>query len=187
MKEKFIALDIGNICVSLRYDKCLNALGLGLNVKIPDSFIFAVKNLEIGNISTDEWLNEFQEITNHRFSDRKLMLAYNEIIGDEFIETSEFVQDAVQKGYKIIFFSNISEIHAFEIFRKLSFAHLVSGSIFSYEVKSCKPDIGMYQKFEEIYERPVLYIDDMAENRETAENLNWKTKAKIPNIEELFV
>jgi HAD superfamily hydrolase (TIGR01509 family) len=185
-QSKVIALDIGNVCVSLRYDKCFRALNLPEDTKVPDSFLETVYKLETGRITVKKWLEQFRTVTDGKFSDRELVSAYNQILGKEIDATSEFVKAAAAKGFRVIFFSNISEIHALAVYEKLSFSHLITGAVFSYETGYMKPEKEIYERFMELYGTPVLFIDDKEENRSAAEKLNWKTKETVPSPGNFF-
>ena len=184
--KKLIALDIGNVCVSLRYDKCFRALKQSPDIKVPESFLKTITLLETGKISVQQWLDEFSDLTKGEFSKKELIAAYNQILGAEIETTAEFVRQAVSRGFRVIFFSNISEVHAVEIYEKLSFAHLITGAVFSYEVGYMKPAPQIYEKFTELYGTPALFIDDKEENRNAAEQLNWKTEETVPVSEDFF-
>ena len=180
--KQLIALDIGNVCVKLRYDQCLTALGYPQDIHIPLEFIEVINNYECGNITTKDWLQEFQKLTQFKFSDIELIKAYNLILGEENKNTREFVENTVATGGRVIFFSNISEIHAHCIFSNLSFAHLITGGIFSFNVGAQKPHKTMYESFEKQFGKPTLYLDDKAENLEAAVKFaSWKVK-QIGNL-----
>jgi FMN phosphatase YigB (HAD superfamily) len=183
---KFIALDIGNVCVSLRYDKCFDALNLSHDTEVPESFISILNLLERGKISIDSWLNNFSSVTGGKFTKKELIVAYNRILGEEIAQTAEFVREAVKHNFRVIFLSNISEVHAIEIYERLSFAHLISGAVFSYEVGYMKPELQIYEKFSELYGKPELFIDGKKENRHTAQLLGWNTVEAVPCTETLL-
>ena len=175
--KQLIALDIGNVCVKLRYDQCLKVLGYPKDIHIPQDFINVINNYECGRITTKNWLKEFQKLTQFQFSDIQLIKAYNLILGKENKEIQKLVKNTVRAGGRIIFFSNISEIHAHCIYSTLSFAHLISGAIFSFDVGEQKPHKAMYEKFEQKFGKPTLYLDDKMENLKAAVKFgSWKIK-----------
>jgi len=49
-----------------------------------------------------------------------------------------------------------------------------------------KPAPQIYEKFTELYGTPALFIDDKEENRNAAEQLNWKTEETVPVSEDFF-
>ena len=59
------------------------------------------------------------------------------------------------------------------MYAKLSFAHLISGAITSFEVGKQKPHAAMYRAFEEKYGIPALYIDDRENNIQAGLNYGW--------------
>ena len=176
IRKELIALDIGNVCVCLNYDKCLETLGYDSSM-IPLSFIHTINAYECGKITTAEWLQEFRKITENKFSNIELIKAYNIILGEEIASTRELVEKTVLGGGRVIFFSNISEVHANHIFSSLSFSHLISGTIFSFQAKVQKPHINIYKSFEKKYGKPTLYLDDKVENLQAARTYNsWKVQ-----------
>ena len=77
-ERKIIALDIGNVCVSIHPERVIARMNL-----FPTPEILAVSaRLECGLISEREWLDFFHEKTGHRLNDDEMIDAWNLIIGD---------------------------------------------------------------------------------------------------------
>lgn len=173
MENKIIALDIGNVCLRITPERCAEALGYKPDVGIPENLLKSVEDLEHGKISEQQWLQDFQQITGNRFSDDELRSAYNLIIAEEIIGMKEFLRQKAEAGYRIIFFSDTSEIHLNCILRKLSFANLISGGIYSFEVGAHKPSPKMYEAFEKTFGKPDLYLDDKPDNIAAGKERGW--------------
>ncbi len=171
--EKIIALDIGGVCVQLRYDLCFNYFGFDAGMKIPDELMYAIDQMERGKISESEWLKIFQQVTGGRYTDDQLRYGYNLIIGEEIPGMPELVKEITDSGCRFVFFSDSSEIHIMHTYRKLPFANLISGGIFSYDAKAKKPEPGMYEAFEAQYGKPFFYLDDKPENVAAAAERGW--------------
>ena len=128
---KCIALDIGGVCIRLDIEKALQALGYADATDIPMEFIAATDMLEKGMMTEADWLTVFQEITGKNFSGRELRDAWAMIIGETIPGMPELARELTAAGYKLVFFSDTSEIHMQEVYRNLSFANLVTGCISS--------------------------------------------------------
>ena len=173
-KQPTIALDIGNVCISIHPERCFSSLGITSGTKVPEQFIQAVYKMETGQITEDEWLIFFKNATNSAYSKNQLRKAYIEILGDEIKGTSNFIRFAVDAGYRIIFFSDTSPIHIHDIYRNLSYANLITGGVFSFDAGKLKPHRAMYEQYENLYDIPTIYIDDKSENIEAAKQRGWE-------------
>ena len=172
---KVIALDIGGVCIRLHCEKALNTLGITNIQDIPVEFTNATNMLEKGIITTAEWVNFIRYLSTNRFSEHDLKTAYKMKIGQTIEGMHELAQELVKSGYKLTFFSDTSEIHIQEVYRNLSFANLVTGSVLSYKVGHKKPDDAMYEAFENEYGKPVFYVDDLPANVKAGEKKGWNS------------
>ena len=108
--RKLIALDIGNVCVSIHPERVIARMKL-----FPTPEILAVSaKLECGLISEREWLDFFHQKTQHRFSDDEMIDAWNLIIGETVPGMSEAVRAALRNGYRFVFLSDVSRFHLTE-------------------------------------------------------------------------
>ena len=172
---KVIALDIGGVCIRLHCKKALNTLGI-TNIKdIPVEFTNATNMLEKGIITSVEWANVIRYLTENRFSEHELRTAWSMIIGQTIEGMQELAQELVDAGCKLVLFSDTSEIHMQEVYRNLSFANMITGCIFSYEVGVKKPDEAMYKAFENEYGKPVFYADNCPANIEGGQREGWNS------------
>ncbi|MFA6716358.1 MAG: HAD family hydrolase [Victivallales bacterium] len=170
-----IALDIGGVCLKLHPEKTFAALGLTETTPLPVEFTALTDMLERGMITGNEWLIVFRHLTGNKFSGKELRSAWGMIIGEAIEGMPELARELVEAGYKLVFFSDTSEIHMQEVYRKLPFANLVTGCILSYEVGHKKPDRKMYAAFEKEYGKPVFYVDDHSANVESGERCGWNS------------
>jgi FMN phosphatase YigB (HAD superfamily) len=172
--NKFIALDIGGVCIKLRHGQCLEYLGFSDDLsQVPGELLAAIDRLERGTIPESEWLEVFQKNTGNRFSDEQLCYAWNLIIGEDMDGMPELIREITELGYSFIFFSDTSRLHIMDAYRKISFVHLISGHIYSYDVGAKKPEQGMYEAFEKTYGKPCFYLDDKPENIAGGERHGW--------------
>lgn len=170
---KTIALDIGNVCMEIHLENCLEALQVKWNAWLPNELLDATDAMECGALSEKEWLAIFASSTDEKFSSVKLKEAYNAIIGAEIRETRAFVEMATKAGYRVIFFSDTSQIHLDHVFANLSFAHLITGGVYSFEVGAKKPEPAMFAEFENRFGPPSLYLDDKIENIRMGLDAGW--------------
>lgn len=172
---KVIALDIGGVCINLHHKEALKTLGIMSLEDVPVEFTTATNMLERGVITAVEWSNVIRYLTENRFSEQELRAAWSMIIGQAIKGMQELARELTDAGYKLAFFSDTSEIHMQEVYRNLSFANLVTGSIYSYEVGAKKPDNTMYEAFENKYGKPVFYTDDHPANVEAGQKKGWNS------------
>jgi FMN phosphatase YigB (HAD superfamily) len=156
-------------------DRCLGFLGLSSLEEVPVEFMVAVDKMERGLIDQEEWLKVFQEVSEGRFSDDELIYAWNLLIGEEIEGMAGLVSKITEEGFRFIYFSDTSKPHILHMYRNLSFAHLVSGGVFSYDVGAKKPEDGMYEAFEREYGVPCFYLDDRECNVEAGSKRGWKS------------
>lgn len=189
-KTATIALDIGNVCIKIDPERCFTALGLNpATEEVPPQLLNAIKKMEEGRISEAEWLDTFYNVTQGRFSKDELREAYVKILGEEIEGIADFIREAISRKIRLIFFSDTSPIHINHIYRNLSFAHLISGGVFSYETGAQKPDIRMYEEYERKYGKPLLYLDDKPENINTGKQFGWNAILfnGIKSVEKYFL
>jgi len=167
---------------------CMEFLGYSDMTQIPQDFLDAVDQMERGELSEQGWLAVFQKVTENRFSDDELRYAWNLLIGDDMEGMPELVKEITDLGYRFVFFSDTSELHILHMYRKLSFAHLVSGKIYSYDVGAKKPEAKMYEVFEKTFGKPCFYLDDRPSNIEAARKRGWQSHlfADAKNFREDF-
>jgi HAD superfamily hydrolase (TIGR01509 family) len=170
---KTIALDIGNVCLKIQPERCFESLKINSPCKLPPELLEAIVKMETGLTGEAEWLTIFQAVTNNKFSDNELRKAYTNILGEEISGMADFLKKAVSKNIRIIFFSDTSPIHLNHIYRNLSFANLISGGVFSFDTGQLKPNPEMYEKYEQQYGKPILYIDDKPENINAGKKTGW--------------
>jgi len=174
-KFKTIALDIGNVCLKIYPERCFETLKIPISTEIPFNLMESITKMEEGIIGEQKWLQTFHHVTENKFSDNELRKAYTNILGEEIDGISNFIKNAISKNIRIIFFSDTSPIHINHIYRNLSFAHLISGGIFSFDVGVRKPNNKMYEIYEQKYGKPILYLDDKLENINAGKKAGWNS------------
>ena len=176
MTNKVIALDIGNVCCNIDKDTWLKKLNIRVgNIALRKELNAKKTELELGIIDEDEFLAELNDLTEKSFSKNELTAIYCTIIEDEIDGMNDLINDLADSGFKIMFFSDTSSLHLNEVYSRLSFANLIIGGVFSFEVGAFKPDIKMFEEFEKRYGKPEIYIDDLEKNCIIAKEYGWNT------------
>ena len=173
--NKIIALDIGGVCLHLRHDLCCRYFGFNGISAIPQEVFASIEKFERGLIDEQEWLAKFRQATGGRFTDNEMIEGWNLIIGDDIAGMPELMQELIESGYRLVFFSDTSSSHLLEVYRKLSFANLVTGGIFSFKTQAKKPNSAMYEVFEAQYGKPCFYVDDLPDNIQGGIRRGWNS------------
>lgn len=177
-ENKVIALDIGGVCIQLQHELAASNWGIRSLAELPPPFLEACAQLECGTISDGEWLSVCRETMPERngAGDGEIYAAFNSVVGTDIPGMATLARRLVDDGWRLVYFSNTSRMHALEVARKLSFAPLVTGAVYSYDAGCMKPDPRIYEIFEENYGVPAFYFDDRAENIEAGLKRNWNSR-----------
>lgn len=170
---KIAALDIGGVCISIHPELIIKRLGLWTGIFQSKKIMALCNRLETGKISSEEWLNLFDDFTKRKYSRAELLAIWNTMLGDSLPGMADAVRDAIRRGWRFIYFSNTSELHMAHFLRTNDFCHLITGAVFSYEAGSMKPDAGIYERFEALYGVPDVYFDDRQENVDAGLARGW--------------
>ena len=171
-KRPVVALDIGNVCIQLHQEEFKLLRGVPLDMPAPPAFRKVFRDLETGQISEEEWLDAFYELTERKIPRAKLMKIWLDIIGDNIPGMPEAVTSLADR-FRFCYLSDTSRLHMDMVVRKNKFAHLVTGGVFSYEAHCFKPEAGMFELFEARYGVPCAYFDDVPKNVEGARARGW--------------
>ena len=88
-------------------------------------------------------------------------------------DTSDFLKDLKQQNTQVYILSNISE-DSYNYVSQYDFFNFVSGGVYSYDLKICKPDTRIYNALLEKYNlipEETVFIDDNLSNVQSANNL----------------
>ncbi|QSH40785.1 hypothetical protein P0136_11460 [Lentisphaerota bacterium ZTH] len=173
--NKVVALDIGGVCMQLDPRQLLRTLGIRSLEEVTEEMWGISDLLETGKISEEEWIKVVSGIAPGNPGADEIREAWNTMISHTTPGMPELARELVDAGYRLVYFSDTSTIHIREVSRKLSFAHLITGGIFSFEVGAKKPGPEMYQAFEEKFGRPCIYADDRLNNIESGTAKGWNS------------
>ena len=173
-KDKVIALDIGEVCIRIDTQKVLDYFNFkGIDDIRPHAWE-TFDLYECGKITISEMCQRLRnELQLYDYDDERMIKGWNLSVGPEIPQMAEIVDELSSLGYRFVYFSNTSEAHIMQVYRKLSFANLVIGGIFSFDSGVMKPHCKIYQDFELKYGKPVFYLDDREENIIAGENRGW--------------
>ncbi len=170
--SKIAALDIGDVCISIHPDRIVKALGISALSLLPTAKDI-MRQTETGTISSEKFLDRFEEYTKHKFSRAELVRIWNSMLGESLPGMADAVRKAIANGWRFIYFSNTSALHMAHFLSTNDFCHLVTGAVFSYEAGAMKPDAAIYEAFEAQYGVPDVYFDDRKENIDAALKRGW--------------
>lgn len=173
MTHKTIALDIGGVCLQISRQAFFERYGL---ITEPAALAAIEREFECGQITAAEWLSRIRQAMPElqQLPDEQCWQQFRDIIGEEVPGMAELIARWVRQGYRIVFFSNTSCVHADEVWRKISFAAHITDAVYSYEAGFMKPDPEIYYYFEERFGVPDLYLDDNHNNIAQAHKLGWQ-------------
>lgn len=174
MKKKFLALDIGQVCLSIHPERCFARLGFRSAAEVPPELLrLSVEEFKCGRLSDAEFLAAARRLTGTSLSDAELAAALAAIIGEPIPGMNELVASLPARGVQPVFFSDTSALHLAEVRRKCAAAAMVPEGIYSFEVGARKPARAMFEAFESRFGRPVLYVDDRPELIAGAAQFGW--------------
>ncbi len=173
MKNKFIALDIGNVCINLKHAQIKPKLGFDPDLPFPDEFEKMCIAYEYGTCSKKEWLDSFQSATGNKFSDSDLISLWNQFLGEPVDGMIETISELTELGFKFVYFSDTNPTHIESFYNSFPAHDLIYDEILSYNVGAHKPAIAMFEAFEKKFGTPCFYIDDKKINIDGALNYGW--------------
>lgn len=175
---KTVIFDIGNVLLLFSHEKMLLQFSQLLDVPFAalKEKILAEKLLqeyELGNITTDDWMNTIISLSKNRPSKELFLSTMGSIFRENFPLTA-FIPLLKKQGIRLLLLSNISEAHFDYIKRHFEITSSFDEAILSYQVRSSKPQEEIYQAVlkaarAESYE--CFYIDDIPEHVTAAKKL----------------
>ena len=170
---RFLALDIGNVCIKLEHERLLSQLGMS-----PEFFASApikdlVRRLEFGLCSADEFFRELGRLPELRkYDDAALRAGYRALLGNPLPGMPELLRRLPDHGILPVFFSDISVFHL-NCCRDIMPEMQRYPGIYSFDTHAYKPSPEMFAQFESIYGVPVFYTDDRSDLIAAAQQRNW--------------
>lgn len=156
---KFIALDIGNVCIKVDHAAAFSRMGFS---GMPgQEVLLAAQLFECGRISADTLFEVMQkQPETSGKSKEELIDLFNSILISPVEGMNELIKSLPSRGIQPVFFSDISYIHIRETRKLLPAAEVIPCGIYSFQIGFLKPSEAMFRAFERRFGRPLLYIDD---------------------------
>ena len=162
---RLVALDIGNTLIRQCLPAMHRALGLpedggGVNLGI-EPFQAPFEKLLLGRIAEEDYLEEFQERFQGRWTKEQILQAHYEYLLPSIEGMPELIRNMINTGTHFVFFTDINTIH-FRRFRDLTAGEYddITDVVGSNDVHAMKPSLEMFRNFEERFGKPDLYLDD---------------------------
>lgn len=174
-----LLFDIGNVIVNFDFE--ISVRRIAAQCSVPPEAIFHNVNtlkddLESGNISPEEFLDQATEKIGYSGANRELIEAFQEIF-EPNQEIVELIEAESKSGTPLYLLSNTNGIHVPFLFERYPVFNLFDGAIYSHEVRCMKPHSSIYEKTIEILgidPEATIYIDDMPENFEAGKAHGFK-------------
>ena len=199
---KNILFDLGGVVIDIDINKTLNKLSQLLDNKVDDykelmnNPIF--KKYEIGQISSDEFLNELHKLSDFKASKDNFADAWNSMIIKVPTNRIKLIEE-IRKNKKLYVLSNTNELHV-NHFNKMipgydNLDKLFEKVYYSHEIGYRKPKKESFEYIindSKIIANETLFLDDNEDNIITAKNLGFKTyqikdDEDLANLHHLFI
>lgn len=187
-----LIFDFGDVFINLNKEKAYQKLqALGWQDFSEEMHLQNLK-YEKGLISTAELIcfygQHFPDV-----AESELIETWNTIIGDFPKHRFEFIQDLAKSGqFKLILLSNTNELHIKHIAEKTpffkDFIACFDQVYLSHEIGLRKPDSEIFRfvlKQHNLKAETCLFIDDLSENTESAQELGFKVWNLQPGKEDV--
>lgn len=185
--KKLLALDIGEVCIKLNHNHCLQQMNWAEMRDIPPRLLGAADDLECGRMEEEDFYSLVCRELNIPDIDEVREWFYS-ILGDEMPGIADTL-NRIKNDWDFVFLSDISGAHLQLVAEKLSFFNMAVGGIYSFEVGAKKPAKEMYLAFKRKFGNPDLYIDDRAQNIRAALELGWQARqfTSAEDFDRLFI
>jgi glucose-1-phosphatase len=194
---KNIVFDFGNVFLNLDIDGAIqNALKLFKLKKIPEEMTAVNSLFEQGLISSEEFI-EFYSENFPNIPEQELIDNWNFMLKDFPKHRLDFLKELRKSSdYKLILLSNTNEIHIDWVKEHIpfyeEFKNCFDKFYLSHEIALRKPNANIFEfvlNENNIEAKNTLFIDDVAENINSAKKIGyhvWHINPKIEDITTLF-
>lgn len=192
-----IILDMGGVLMQHNMPECIarftailgeekmkTILGLAANGEgTADSLM---ELYERGDISTDYFVDTILEQAKQGTTREEVIAAWNTMHGGIPAERLQHIQQWKDAGHRLFLLSNNNELHWEDIFSHYDMS-MFEHCFASHLLHISKPDPRIYKVVDNQLrtwkcEPPFHFVDDIAINRETAEQLGWQTYENIYEV-----
>jgi len=181
-KIKVVVSDLGNVLIPFDYNIIIQKLNK-IDINLGEFFYANYKqNYEIhrkfekGKLTEEEFWAYIQKWTKNLISFDEFAEIYSNI----FTLNEELISylPEIKSKFQLVLLSNTNSIHQRFGWAKYDFLQYFDKLILSHEVGFAKPEVGIYQSvmnFTQELPETHLFIDDILEYCQAAENIGWKT------------
>ncbi|MDO5343110.1 MAG: HAD family phosphatase [Bacteroidia bacterium] len=191
-----IVLDLGGVLLNHNMPECIrrfklilgdNYPRLGLTVSGEGTDLDLMHQYEAGMVTTDQFIARIMAWGRPGTTEddvREAWLAMHDSIPPQRLEQVRRLRGL---GYKLYLLSNNNEMHWQSTTQRYGLPDYFDKVFLSQTIHSCKPDKVIYETL--IAETNVkfgntVFVDDVAENRQTGESFGWKTFATLEALME---
>lgn len=169
---KYIALDIGNVCIEIDHVGCYSKVGF--SGMPPQEVMFLSREYECGRLSEDEFWTRFQQYAPDKTKSRQdLEKDFDSILVRPVEGMEELISSLPLFNIQPVFFSDVSARHMKLVRKMFRASAMVPDGIYSFEVGAMKPEDAMFEAFEKRFGVPALYVDDREILIEAARKRGW--------------
>ena len=173
----FLALDIGNVCLAIHPERCLRRLGFSDLRRIPPEFLsLEADRFECGSITEAEFLAAARSMIPAALSEEEIAAAYRSIIGEPIPGMEELIASLPSRGIQPVFFSDTSVPHMAEVRKNFAAAAVIPEGVYSFDCGARKKDDPMFERFEQRFGVPCLYVDDNPDLVARALRRGWRAE-----------
>ena len=192
-----IILDMGGVLMQHNMPECIarftTILGeekmktiLGIAPNGEGTADSLMEQYERGDISTDYFVDTILEQAKQGTTREEVIAAWNTMHGGIPAERLQHIQQWKDAGHRLFLLSNNNELHWEDIFSHYDMS-MFEHCFASHLLHISKPDPCIYKVVDNQLrawkcEPPFHFVDDIAINRETAEQLGWQTYENIYEV-----
>ena len=192
-----IILDMGGVLMLHNMPECIarftDILGeekmqtmLGLASNGEGNADSLMEQYERGDVSTDYFVNTILEHAKEGTTRDEVIAAWNAMHGGIPAERLLHIQQWKDAGHRLFLLSNNNELHWEHILSQYDMS-MMEHCFASHLMHMSKPDSRIYETVDKQLrewgcEQPFHFVDDIAINREAAEQLGWKTYETIYEV-----
>ena len=192
-----IILDMGGVLMLHNMPECIARLTailgeekmqtmLGLATNGEGNADSLMEQYERGDVSTDYFVNTILEHAKEGTTRDEVIAAWNAMHGGIPAERLLHIQQWKDAGHRLFLLSNNNELHWEHILSQYDMS-MMEHCFASHLMHMSKPDSRIYETVDKQLrewgcEQPFHFVDDIANNREAAEQLGWKTYETIYEV-----
>lgn len=177
-----VILDFGKVLIDFTPIDFLKSLGIS-DEKLEQVYKAVIGNeiweeYDRGIITEEETLDKFIKRKPHLEKEIRKTFYNLEGIVKKYDYTDSWIKDLKNRGYRVLYLSNLSEKLFRECNKEFDYIKNMDGGIISFKEKMKKPEREIYERLIEKYELippKSVFIDDRQENLVEAGNLGINT------------